>query len=80
MGQYLLQQLRALQPRYPFLGDVRGLGLMVGIECVRDAGSKQHAPMLAKWIKERMAQRQVGAGSVVAWLQRLVLPLWHSGC
>ncbi len=66
MGLYLLHQLRALQPRFPFLGDVRGLGLMVGIECVRDGISKQHAPMLAKWIKERMAQRQVGMRAAAA--------------
>lgn len=31
-GTYLLQQLRKLQEKYPLLKDVRGRGLMVGIE------------------------------------------------
>jgi 4-aminobutyrate aminotransferase len=36
-GEYLQGQLRALQKKYPLIGDVRGLGLMVGIELVADA-------------------------------------------
>lgn len=31
-GRMLLESLRALQRRYPGMGDVRGLGLMVGVE------------------------------------------------
>ena len=31
-GAYLMDRLRALQERFPCLGDVRGTGLMVGIE------------------------------------------------
>ena len=54
MGRYLIAELSKLQPGAPFLGDVRGLGLMVGIEVVRSAAGKEHAPVLARWIKERM--------------------------
>jgi 4-aminobutyrate aminotransferase len=35
-GEYLKGQLMALKERYPLIGDVRGLGLMVGIELVKD--------------------------------------------
>jgi len=35
-GGYLLEKLRALQEKFPLIGDVRGKGLMVGIELVRD--------------------------------------------
>lgn len=34
MGQYLLQKLKELQAEYDCIGDVRGLGLMVGAEFV----------------------------------------------
>ncbi len=50
-GEYLMQRLRELQRDFDFLGDVRGLGLMVGIECVTDSGSKRHAPVMAAWIR-----------------------------
>lgn len=36
MGEYLLGRLRALQADFPTMADVRGLGLMVGTEFMRD--------------------------------------------
>jgi 4-aminobutyrate aminotransferase len=35
-GRYLLQQLIALKGKYSAIGDVRGMGLMVGIELIKD--------------------------------------------
>jgi len=32
MGDYLMSRLRGLQQKYPIIGDVRGRGLMVGVE------------------------------------------------
>jgi 4-aminobutyrate aminotransferase len=45
MGKLLREELRSLQQRQPLIGDVRGLGLMVGAELVRPetAGSPPHA-------------------------------------
>ena len=59
MGRYLIAELSKLKPGAPFLGDVRGLGLMVGIEVVRSVAGKEHAPALARWIKERMKVRVI---------------------
>ena len=39
-GQYLLEKLRTLQAKYPAIGDVRGLGMMTGIEFVSDRTTK----------------------------------------
>ncbi len=47
----------ALQEGRPYLGDVRGLGLMLGIECVSDAATLAHAPKLAAWIRVRHAAK-----------------------
>lgn len=38
LGEKLLARLQTLQDRYPGLGDVRGLGLMVGVELVVPGG------------------------------------------
>jgi adenosylmethionine-8-amino-7-oxononanoate aminotransferase len=35
-GAYLLQQLQEMQTRHPLVGDVRGIGLMLHIELVKD--------------------------------------------
>jgi 4-aminobutyrate aminotransferase len=43
MGAYLLDQLKGLQKRFPLMGDVRGKGLMIGVELVRDPVTKEKA-------------------------------------
>jgi 2,2-dialkylglycine decarboxylase (pyruvate) len=45
-GAYFMAGLRALQQRYEAIGDVRGLGLLVGVELVRDRASKTPDPAL----------------------------------
>jgi 2,2-dialkylglycine decarboxylase (pyruvate) len=41
MGEYLAQSLRALQARHAEIGDVRGMGLLRGIELVKDRESRE---------------------------------------
>jgi 4-aminobutyrate aminotransferase len=43
VGQFLLEKLRALAQRHEIIGDVRGKGLMIGIELVRDRETKERA-------------------------------------
>lgn len=40
IGEYLLDQLHTLAQRHPIVGDVRGLGLMCGIELVSNAQTR----------------------------------------
>ncbi len=43
MGERLIEQLRRMQGKHPSMGDVRGLGLMVGVEFVQDKKTKEPA-------------------------------------
>jgi adenosylmethionine-8-amino-7-oxononanoate aminotransferase len=46
-GQYLLKKLKQLQQKSPIIGDVRGKGLLVGMEFVSDLKSK--LPFKKEW-------------------------------
>ena len=59
MGAVLTRGLRALQQEYPQLGDVRGPGLFIGVEVVKDPVSKEPAPGEARRIVEEAMRRGV---------------------
>jgi 4-aminobutyrate aminotransferase-like enzyme len=53
MGARLMDGLREMQDKYPLIGDVRGWGLMVGVELVLDRKTKEEA-----WEAASFAMRQ----------------------
>jgi 4-aminobutyrate aminotransferase len=46
VGSYLMDRLRRWPNCFPIVGDVRGLGLMIGVEIVRNRATKERAPDL----------------------------------
>jgi 4-aminobutyrate aminotransferase len=57
MGERMLGQARRLQERYPMVGDVRGRGLMIGIELVKDRATKEPYDEVIGRITERAFHR-----------------------
>lgn len=55
-GNYLLARLRELQDDFPIIGDVRGVGLFLGIELVTDREQKTPATAQASYLTNRMRQ------------------------
>jgi len=51
-GKQLRNHLMALQEKYPVIGDVRGMGLMQGLELVEDRKTKEPAPKRANKLLE----------------------------
>jgi 4-aminobutyrate aminotransferase len=43
VGMHLMEGARALMDKHPLIGDVRGRGLMIGIEFVKDRQTKERA-------------------------------------
>lgn len=46
MGAYIMERIRDWPKRFPRVGQVRGLGLMIGIELVWDQATRRRAPEL----------------------------------
>ncbi len=57
VGEHLIQRLRERLGRHETVGDVRGLGLMIGVEIVRDRASRAPAPELRERILEKAFER-----------------------
>jgi len=65
VGAHLFDGLRELQKKHPLIGDVRGIGLMIGIEFVRDRQTKERAITERNALVQAMFRRGVlilGAG------------------
>jgi 4-aminobutyrate aminotransferase-like enzyme len=58
-GTDLRAGLRALMDRHQLLGDVRGTGLILAIELVRDRATLEPAPRHAAYVVERMRERGI---------------------
>ena len=58
-GARLLQGLTSLMDRHPLIGDVRGLGLFIGIELVQDRQTLEPAADEASYIVERMKEQGI---------------------
>jgi 4-aminobutyrate aminotransferase-like enzyme/Ser/Thr protein kinase RdoA (MazF antagonist) len=59
MGDFLLEGLRSLQKRFPILGDVRGRGLFLGFEMVKDRATLEPAAAEASALVNRMKEEGV---------------------
>ena len=59
LGERFMVGLRELQERYPIIGDVRGRGLFLGFEMVRDRETQEPATEEAARLVDEMCARNV---------------------
>jgi 4-aminobutyrate aminotransferase-like enzyme len=72
-GKYTTDALHQLRPRHPLMGDIRGPGLLIGIELVRDRATKEPAAEEALEVYRRALElgvifgttRYAGLGNVL---------------
>jgi 4-aminobutyrate aminotransferase len=75
MGNYLRDRLEELKEKFPAIGEVRGLGLIQGIEVVK--GKKEPAPDLVLELFERTREEGllIGKGGLYGNVIRITPPL-----
>jgi len=59
IGRLLWERFDQMARRSPLIGEVRGLGAMVGIELVKDRASKAPAAQETRWIIQKAMERGV---------------------
>jgi 4-aminobutyrate aminotransferase-like enzyme len=63
VGDHFLGGLRGLAERHPLVGDVRGSGLFLGVELVRDRETREPAGEEASYVVNRLRDRGILTGT-----------------
>ena len=63
VGEHLLAGLRPFAERFPLVGDVRGSGLFLGVELVRDRETLEPAAAEASYVSNRMREAGILLGT-----------------
>lgn len=78
LGEHALGRLREMAARQPLIGDVRGLGLLLGIELVQDRETRVRARDEAERVMYRALEKglsfKVTAGNIVTLTPPLTIP------
>lgn len=79
-GKQIMDGLLEMKTRFPMIGDVRGRGLLVGLEFVKDRVSKTYAPKETLDFMEACKERGllVGKGGLYGNVIRIAPPLMIS--
>ena len=77
VGSFLKGNLKQLQEKYDVIGDVRGTGLMIGVELVTDRATKEPAQVEAARVVEIAKEKGViiGKGGALGNMLRINPPL-----
>jgi len=76
-GNYIKKRLEEMMETHPMIGDVRGIGLMVGVEIVKDKDSKEVAPkateeIMMECFRNGLAIVNCGV-NVIRWMPPLTI-------
>jgi 4-aminobutyrate aminotransferase-like enzyme len=72
LGEYALKQFREMEDRHELIGDVRGKGLLIGIELVTDRKSKEPATKEAMRVRYEAKKSGVILASGMGWLANCI--------
>lgn len=63
VGNHLMSRLKELQQRHALIGDIRGFGLFLGLDLVRDRETREPATEQAAYVVNRLRERGILSGT-----------------
>jgi len=77
VGEHTLARLQEMKNRHPSIGDVRGRGLMIGVELVKDRKTKTPASKEMKMVRRRLYEKGIIMVTAGLWgsVLRIAPPL-----
>jgi 4-aminobutyrate aminotransferase-like enzyme len=63
VGNYLIARLKSMQGKHALIGDVRGVGLFLGLDLVLDRTTRKPAPKQASYVVNRLRDRGILTGT-----------------
>ena len=83
LGDYTINRFREMMERYEIIGDVRGIGFMIGVELVKSKRTKEPGEKIAQEFRKRLFQRGLlmhtcgHYGNVMRFMAPLVISKKH---
>jgi len=77
LGPVLMESIAGQTDRFEFIGDIRGSGLLIGVDIVADRESKEPSSEIAARIQERLRDEGmiIGRGGAAGNVLRIVPPM-----
>ena len=72
LGEYWMRGLKKLQDKHEIIGDVRGKGIMIGIELVKDRKNKVPATEESQKLKIEAGKRGLILPAGMGWLGNII--------
>ncbi|MFH1636691.1 MAG: aspartate aminotransferase family protein [Chloroflexota bacterium] len=79
LGRYALERMKAMMADHPLIGDVRGLGLLMGMELVRDRTTRERATDEAEAVMYHALSKGLSFKTTMGNILTLTPPLTITG-
>ena len=77
LGGYALERMKQMKERHPLIGDVRGIGLFLGIELVKDRATRERASEEAEEVMYRALTKgltfKLTMGNIITFTPPLII-------